>query len=108
MFFFEDEDRNTKNFKIIDLQYNRRQWRVTSGAWLELDEETGEVNLVVDGESDLENYEINEILHEMILVACKLNRRGFAFITSRPEPRGCNEPKGPAGEVVFLQCSSIV
>ena len=74
---------------------------------MELDEETGEVTLVMDGESDLENYEINEILHEMILVACKLNR-GFAFITSRPEPRGCNESKGPAREVVFLQCSSIV
>jgi hypothetical protein len=82
MFFFDDDD--TNHFKIIDLQFNRRQWRVTS-APLELDEETGEVTLVMDGESDLENYEINEILHEMIL-ACKLNK-GFAFITSRPEPR---------------------
>ena len=82
MFFFDDEDNN--NFKITDLQYNRRQWRVTS-APLEVDEQTGEVTSVMDGEDDLENYEINEILHEMIL-ACKLNK-GFAFITtSRPAP----------------------
>ena len=51
MFFFYDEE-NT-NFKITDLQYNRRQWRVTS-APLEVDEGTGEVSVVVmDGEDGL-------------------------------------------------------
>ncbi len=56
-----------------------------TSAPVEVDEETGEVSVVMDGEDDLENYEINEILHQMIL-ACKLNK-GFAFITSHPAPQ---------------------
>jgi hypothetical protein len=79
--FFDDEV--DTNYKVVGLEWNRKQWRVTS-VLVKLEE--GENNKVVEveekeGEDLHEVYEINHILHDMVL-ASKLNK-GVVFITSQ-------------------------
>lgn len=74
--FFYNTDYHV-NYQIINLEFKRKRWRVTSAPLEEINDETGRYT-VQDGDNDLENYEINCALHQMIR-ASKYNK-GFTFV----------------------------